>query len=139
MSFSVTFKPVLTCMIRFRANKFSINGFHSLSTDPLSKGGKTRDFFPRLDNLSVHKLEFSTLNVACVPYPSSESFFFEGLEHRLGSSLKGHFAKIKCMQRFISLSRSKSRSYQPSEIAFLSSIALLKGKIWRKTLDRFQF
>ena len=43
------------------------------------------------------------------------------------------------MQRFISLSRSKSGICQPSEIVFLSSIALLKGKIWRKTLDRFQF
>ena len=53
--------------------------------------------------------------------------------------LKGHSAKIKCMQRFISLSRSKSKFFQPSEIVFLSLIALLKGKVWRKTLDRFQF
>ena len=47
--------------------------------------------------------------------------------------LTGHSAKIKYMQRFISLSRSKSRFCQPSEIVFLSSIALLKGKIWKKT------
>ena len=43
--------------------------------------------------------------------------------------LEGHSAKIKCMQRFISLSRSKSKFFQPSEIVFLSLIALLKGKI----------
>ena len=48
-------------------------------------------------------------------------------------ALKGHSAKVKSMQRFISLSRSKSRFCQPSEIVFLFSIALLKGKIWRET------
>ena len=51
----------------------------------------------------------------------------------VGSNLKGHSANIKCMQRFISFSRSKSRFCQPSEIVFLSSIALLKVRIWRKT------
>ena len=49
--------------------------------------------------------------------------------------LKGHSAKIKCLQRLISLSRSKSILCQPSEIVFLSSIALLKRKIWRKTFE----
>ena len=49
------------------------------------------------------------------------------------SDLKGHSTKIKCLQTFISLSRSKSRLCQPSEIVFLSSIALPKRKIWRKT------
>ena len=51
-------------------------------------------------------------------------------------SFKGHSAKIKCLQWFISLSRSKSRLCQPAEIVFLSSIALLKRKIWRKTSER---
>ena len=48
--------------------------------------------------------------------------------------LKGHSAKIKCMQRFISLSQPKSRFCQPSEIVFLSSITSqrqdMKKNIW---------
>ena len=46
--------------------------------------------------------------------------------------LKGHFAKVKCLERLLSLSRSKSRLCQSSEIVFLSSVALLKHKICRK-------
>ena len=50
-------------------------------------------------------------------------------------SLKGRSAKItkiKCLERFTSLSHSRSSSCQPSKIVFLSSITLLKSEIWRK-------
>ena len=47
-------------------------------------------------------------------------------------TFQGHSAKMKCLERFILLSRSRSRLCQPSKIVFLSSIALLQCEIWRK-------
>ena len=57
----------------------------------------------------------------------------------LTQKLKGHSARIKCMQRFISLSGLKSKFFHPSEIVFLPRSCFSKGRYGVKHWTDFNF
>ena len=139
---STVFEICRQKMCRFRVNRRPIRRiFHRFQNVPascersLNHLPKSSIFLEvlRAEHYQVcYRVEPTTKKAVAFLYSASGIFGYYKM-------LKGHSVKIRCFQRLISLSRSKCRLYQPSEIVFLSSIALLKRKIWRKTFGPISF